>query len=100
MAKPTTTIKAALASVNGAPADIDGFWREMLRMMRQAEDVGAQLLVFPRFSILGATAGDLARSTVRFGVYRAVKQLAEASGRCLVAFSFLLGYAVSMPVTP
>ncbi|NLD33864.1 MAG: NAD(+) synthase [Clostridiales bacterium] len=92
MAKPTTTIKAALASVNGAPADIEANTREMLRMMRQAEDAGAQLLVFPRFSILGATAGDLARSTVRFGVYRAVKQLAEASGKCLVAFSFLLGY--------
>ena len=92
MAKPTSLMRIALASVDGAPADIEANTKDMLEKMRRAEADGARLLVFPKFSILGATAGDLARSTVRFSLYRAVKQLAEASGECMVAFSFLFGY--------
>ncbi len=82
-------IRAAMFRPAGAPGDLHGNFSQMLQAMARAEQAGAQVLLFSRYSLLGATAGDLA-ITMQQDLCQAARQLAEASGQCLALFSFPL----------
>ena len=52
-------IRAAAATPKLRVADPEYNWREMEKLMKEASEAGAKLLVFPELSICGYTCGDL-----------------------------------------
>lgn len=55
----STINKIAAAVPRVYLADIDANEKEIMRLMKEASEAGAQLVVFPELAIMGATCGDL-----------------------------------------
>ena len=80
--------KTALCSVPGRPLDLKGNADHMARALAQANAAGAKLTVFALESISAHTAGDLLLPGLKAALYRAVLQVAAASGEGLCLYSF------------
>lgn len=81
-------LRIALATVAGRPNGLSGNVHQMLDALRQAEQQGAQAVVFPRESLMGATAGTLQFPSLLPALEEAVRTLAAAAVRCACLFSF------------
>ena len=84
-------IKVAVASPKLKVADCAYNGKEMMQMIKEAEEAGVKLLVFPELGITGYTCGDLfLQDTLLTGAKRTLKELAEfTEGKDVVVFAGL-----------
>jgi NAD+ synthetase len=83
-------MKVALAQTNPVVGDIDGNSRKILRFVRDAERVGADLVVFPELAVLGYPPRDLLlKKTLIRDNLAAVERIAAQTGPTTV----VVGYA-------